>query len=1037
MESPTRAALTAEIGRIIASPYPTQLKQLHTIVCQNCSEVDILLWAASKPCQVSALAINIIEALQQWPYVLEIVARLCIAPAIRDALLHQQPTLLFEVVSQAVTGSWLHNAAAIALLSHPLQSKIAVPAASQTLFLGIVDHTVASPSSVSLEPVYRLLKGGLAPLLGLLAHDTLSQLEGHFHEILRSTVRQPDECLTLYCLAIMKIMVHAAEDELSCTPGSFYETQDLLASTLNSPRWRPTELQQYFSGSKASRALHLIVLRVIETTKIVDEGCTSEASKVLSLATEVVEFLPVDARDKWCIDNSILVRKLWERARQPELHKRTQLQAVAFNAALCQSQALPDEISDTLTATLSDPTSLSAVVAPNSGPLILRFAHCMTRPQISDMISGWSSFAATGDDFDLTVHANAMSENITAMSGTLSESETISAGVLAALSSAAVAEHLTRLYSTLREPPAPGCQPSVAECSRSVHQAHSMVAKALSGLFIHAALGADHSQTDVALDLYPLLVGLHAISAMQNSICEHKVVRMYAPATDLEYHIACPVPRNIDWRVSVQQHLEAKTKSEHEELSRIFSNACADLERRCTEVEAPLREEEARSSELQHQYDDLMQAHEALQDEKRRADSHASAAEAERAAITKEVAEARSENDGLMLRIEELRTSVDKSQQEAREQIAKAKEAAELADIGHAATIAQQQEKLDEVQEKLQRVEGDLRKQTQHETDLLCNINTARSEADGLQIRIAQYEAIDAEHGEKLASLEKAKLNAQATCRSLETELQRFQDDLLAQKSAQEMSVLQAQQQSDKRLATIQAEQAEHIAAIHTEREEQVRGLESQFSALQDESHQAQTELSAQLAKRDRKLVSNAKRIDDLKRLCATKDDQLAEAYAMRSNLMAAMGLGNDRTQGTQFRRLTRSAAAMQDSFEGTEASIDPGVNSQPTSDATEISMRHASPEAKKAKSNRTPGMLRESTAAKSVKSAARLPLLAVSANRTPSKMLRSKTPGTKLRDFSVALDDTTFGGSEVFASTPGVTVRRDGLPPDESEMQE
>ncbi|KAK6405929.1 hypothetical protein LTR95_018719, partial [Oleoguttula sp. CCFEE 5521] len=329
-----RAALTEEIGRITASTYPTQLKQLHTIVCQNCSEADIILWAASKPCQVSALATNIIEALQQWPYVLEIVARLCIVPSFRDALLQQHPTLLFEVVSQAVTGSWQHNAAAIAMLSHPLPPNIAIPAASQTLFLGIVDHAVASPSSASMKPVYQLLKGGLAPLLGLLSHDTLTQLEHHFHELLRSTICQTDQCLTLYCLVIMKIMIQGAEDELSCTPGSFYETQELLASTPNTPRWKPTELQRYFTGSKVNRALHLVVLRVIRATKVEGEAITAEASEVLSLANEFIDYLPPDVREKWCTDNRILVRKIWEKASQPDLHRQTQVQVIAFNAEL-------------------------------------------------------------------------------------------------------------------------------------------------------------------------------------------------------------------------------------------------------------------------------------------------------------------------------------------------------------------------------------------------------------------------------------------------------------------------------------------------------------------------------------------------------------------------------------------------------------------------------------------------------------------------------------------------------------------------------
>ncbi|OQN95742.1 hypothetical protein B0A48_18282 [Cryoendolithus antarcticus] len=1015
----------------------TGMAQLHTIVCQNSSEADVILWAASKPCQIPALATNLLESLQQWPYVLEIVSRFSVVPAIRDALLHQHPTLLFEIGSQAVVGSWQHNAAAIAMLSHRLPPGVAIPAASQTLFLGIVNHAVASPSSASMKPVYQLLKGGLAPLLGLLSHDILTQLEHHFHEILRSTICQTDQCLTLYCLVIMKIMIQVAEDELSCTPGSFYETQELLASTPSTPRWKPTELQRYFTGSKVNRALHLVVLRVIGATIVDDQGCTAETREVLTLATETMDYLSADVRSKWCVDNPILLRKLWEKANQPDLHKQMQLQAIAFIAGLCGSQALPQGVPESLAAMLQDPTNLAAVMGPSWRPVIVRFADRLSSSQMADILSGWSSFAGTSEVMDLVTHANTLSESLTWISDTLHGCDTISAGLLRALSSAAVGESLTRLHQLLCEYPAADCEPDAVSCSKATRRARSMVAQALSGLFLRAALGADHSQTDVASDLYSLLLSVHAVASKQNSTCGHSIVRVHASTTGLEHHTVLPVPRNADWRTSVQQHLEEKTKLEHGDLSRIFANACADLERRCTEVEGPLRAEQAKVSQLQQQYVELLEAHEALQDDKSRADSHASAADAERAAIAKEVDEAKLEKDSLMLRIDELHTSLDKLQHEAREQLGKAKETAEVAEIGHAAAIAQHQERIDDLWDKFARAEDDIRKQIEHEAELQRNLEMARCEGDELKGQIDDHKAMETGQASKMALLEQAKSDADALCRSLEMDLQSSRDDLLAQTSAHETNISQVQQQSDRELATRQAKHAEQIAATHAGREEQVRGLKSQISALQYESHQAQTELSAQLAKRDRKLVSSAKRIDDLKRLCATKDDQLAEAHAMRSNLMAAMGLGNDRTQGTQSRRVTRSAAAMQDSFEGTEASINPGFSSQPTPDAKEISMRYASPEAKKAKSNRTPGMLRESIAAKSVKSAAKLPLLAISANRTPSKTSRSKTPGTKLKEFSVAQDDTTFDGSEIFASTPGVRTRRDALPADESEMQE
>ena len=81
----------------------------------------MLEWAAARNCQVDALARNLLQALQQWPYVLEIITKLCISASVRDALLRHDPTLLSQTMAQAVSGDWQHSAASIAMLSHPLE----------------------------------------------------------------------------------------------------------------------------------------------------------------------------------------------------------------------------------------------------------------------------------------------------------------------------------------------------------------------------------------------------------------------------------------------------------------------------------------------------------------------------------------------------------------------------------------------------------------------------------------------------------------------------------------------------------------------------------------------------------------------------------------------------------------------------------------------------------------------------------------------------------------------------------------------------
>jgi hypothetical protein len=68
-----------------------------------------------------------------------------------------------------------------------------------------------------------------------------------------------------------------------------------------------------------------------------------------------------------------------------------------------------------------------------------------------------------------------------------------------------------------------------------------------------------------------------------------------------------------------------------------------------------------------------------------------------------------------------------------------------------------------------------------------------------------------------------------------------------------------------------------------------------------------------------------------------------------------------------------------------------------------------------------------------------RQPLLAVSANLSPSKSANKTPRSSAMKSFDGAFDDTTFDGSEVFASTPGVGMKgRDTevLPEDDTEME-
>lgn len=188
------------------------------------------------------------------------------------------------------------------------------------------------------------------------------------------------------------------------------------------------------------------------------------------------------------------------------------------------------------------------------------------------------------------------------------------------------------------------------------------------------------------------------------------------------------------------------------------------------------------------------------------------------------------------------------------------------------------------------------------------------------------------------------------------------------------------------------------------------------------------------------------------------RDGQIAEANAMRLNLMAAMGLGKQRSQATK-RRSTRSAANRDAAVDESDISIpfmDMLGSTTKTSAqrgvdlATQGSQAAPSPKrAKPRKSVRTmsPSQNLLTTFSQAAKyddkqdraTPKRQPLLALSANKSPGKG-GSKTPRkNKTKGRYIGDDDTTFDGSEVFSCTPAVgrMAENDEMLPDDETMLE
>lgn len=215
--------------------------------------------------------------------------------------------------------------------------------------------------------------------------------------------------------------------------------------------------------------------------------------------------------------------------------------------------------------------------------------------------------------------------------------------------------------------------------------------------------------------------------------------------------------------------------------------------------------------------------------------------------------------------------------------------------------------------------------------------------------------------------------------------------------------------------------------------------------------------------------INRSKQIEKLQQKCVRKDEQIAEATAMRTNLMVAMGIAvmpntnNDASSANPGHRSRRPSICQPNTTENSEIEISPPTPGD--TDETEVPDEHAignvsfnsqassaegrnGPTPKRPrparKSLRTSTMLQtqgrlSASAARASRSSllpggrsvgknARQPLLGLSVNQSPSKSGYAGSPTKKgsavdkapKGTFDDDDDDSLFAGSEVFgASTP------------------
>ena len=870
----TTIGLAVEISRIVDSPYPTSLKQLHSL-CLKAPDADIDRWANAKPCQIDALAACLLEARQEWPYVIELIARFSYSRSVRDALLKQEPTLLDEVTNKATFNEgngFDYVATAVAMLSTALPDTVPLPAASQTLFLRIFERAARQPRTESIRPAYSLLKGALSPLVGLLSTAVLSQLEDQLNTIIRSSTKgQEDHCLTLYCLSIMSVVSSASLHCSFTSSASSWTASGLLRSTEAIPAsWRPDAMQAFFTGNRAPKTLQLIVLRAIWACRAAPTNDYHEMLESLKLANEILIAIPQQLRMQWVNENPSLVLKLQQKVTLLGWDSRLQMQALVFNCRLCGTDGLPETVESAIVGSILGPLEhLHPELCAGAEPALQCFVDVIDRRQDTDraartiaaMVEETLQQTIGADAEDVVKWATGVVAAFDELTRLVGQNDCIAQGAMNVLQTQhSRLQHLLEAVSeSSKSTIAPGLD---GVCPTAAMRARRSIARSICGLLLKAAISDAGTGAAVSVQTTELLIKLHTVSAEIPQPCLHLSDQMSAhrrylhPADAMQSEIGYGLRyASMGWREALGAHFGSRAESEQAVVSRIFAEACADLESRCHSIEEPLRSEQAKSAALQAEIADLHHANTQLKDRIVEANARSQTLQTEREQCEQDLKANQQEVSCLLARVDELEHSLQTQKEELTVQMSAARRERETAELGHSAALARKQEELEDLSDQLTAMEEMVGNKEESLRAAEQEIEETRREKQGLAAEIEPLRLALTEQQAATFAVEKAKLRLSEDIHALQKQNDAVRSDLDRAEAEQHDNVTRQQQQADTDKDALRTAHERATEELRMHSEEQKERLQHQMVEMEQEARSAQEQSARELARREKRLA--------------------------------------------------------------------------------------------------------------------------------------------------------------------------------------
>ncbi|KAI5211868.1 hypothetical protein AUEXF2481DRAFT_26781 [Aureobasidium subglaciale EXF-2481] len=912
--------LAAEVDRVVFTPYPTQLKSLHDIVNQT-SEADICLWASCYKCRVSSLSQALIDALPQWPYVLEIITRLCCAVDVRNSLVQREPSLLPRLLTHALesraesrkVSPWQgyqpsrsklthlqYVDAAVGILSHPLPSDVALPATSQNFLLQLFDRAATQPNATTVRQIHHLVYGACKPILGVLSPGVLAHLEEYIFSILKSSSGVEDQSLGMYCLAIMRMILEKFQTEVGSD--GIWPTFDHPADSSNS-QWTPDAIKQFFHGNKTHKTMQLLVLRVIWACRPESADPTEQGLTSVTLVNQILAGVSQSAAIEWSHKNVVIVRKLQEKCLVPDMLPALRFQVLTFLSSLSDKVVLPPQ------ATLFYERSLLDL-----GAAFLRHDHLDMSLRLSlyrlsskfkpewwgellDKVMDLLTEASPATVFNSADSYVLFLRHIADM---VDDNEFCRRGILAALHSSHNRQKLEYFFVDLEKSSEIDTGHGMNRfCVASYASSRNSLKSSLCSLLLRAALAAPQEETSSIRRMLPEILRHHAIVDSSNPICHICIqTRLRAPQRPAPFVEIEATPESQDaslhWKERLGAVMQMHAKYQETSLVASFINICHDLEARCESVEEPLRLERQKFTGLEKRYADLNKSYGELEGQVMDRDLRINALESENDRHENDLAASSQETRDLMQRIDVITRELQEASHKAQRDIDQLKKEKQDQEVQHATAIACKQEAFEQVREQLHQAKSEIENLRSELDNTMESRRHDNSEYEKLLSEKEQVEQQLLESQDRISQIEDERATLLEGHSLLEQDILKLRQDINGRQVQHE--TLLAEIQAIKQNSEDEAKKAftdyedtmsrtkQEWLSVKSHLEEQLEEARQDLAEAED-GFQQQNEASKQ------KTADLRRRIERLTKDCTKKDAQVLEAQEMRNRLMNAMGL--------------------------------------------------------------------------------------------------------------------------------------------------